>query len=86
MLDDYSRQGCLVDCGPHWNEEQLLAALQYGAHPSAKIPEALKCPFAEAETKVKNGGFAKIVTWREIKKKIPKKMKDSHVAMIPHKS
>ena len=85
MLDDYSRRGCPVDCGPDWDEEQLIAALEYGAHPSAKIPEALKCLIAEAETKVKNG-FAKIVTWREIKNKIPEKMKVSPVAMIPHKS
>ena len=87
MLDDYLRHGCPVDwCGPDWNEEQLLAALEYGAHPSAKIPEALKCLIAEAETKVKNG-FAKIVTWKEIKKKkIPKKVKVSPVAKIPHKS
>ena len=86
MLDDYSRQGCPVDwCGPDWSYDQLIAALEYGAHPSAKIPEALKCLIAEAETKVANG-FATIVTFRDIKHNIPKKTKLSPIAMIPHKS
>ena len=62
-----------------------MAALAYGAHPSAKFPEALKCLIAEAETKVANG-FATIVTWRDIKDRLPKKIKLSPVAMIPHKS
>ena len=53
--------------------------------PSAKIPEALKCIIAEAETKVANG-FTTIVTWGDIKDCLPKKLKISPVAMIPHKS
>ena len=85
LLDDYSKHGCPVDCGPDWTIEQLMAALAYGAHPSAKFPEALKCLIAEAETKVANG-FATIVTWRDIKDRLPKKIKLSPVAMIPHKS
>ena len=85
LLDDYSTQGCPVDCGPDWNQEQILAALAYGSHPSAKIPAALKCLIKEAEAKVENG-FASIVTWGDIKHNIPKKLKISPVAMIPHKS
>ena len=85
ILDDYSTQGCPVDCGPDWTRDQILAALAYGSHPSAKIPAALQCLIKEAEAKVENG-FASIVTWGEIKDNIPQKLKISPVAMIPHKS
>ena len=85
MLEAYSINGCPVDCGEDWTADQINNALKYGAHPSAKAPEALKCLIEEAETKVKNG-FAKIITWKEIKNNIPSKLKISPIAMIPHKS
>lgn len=86
LLENYSKNGCPVDCGLDSTVDQILAALAYGAHPSAKIPGALKsCLIAEAETKVENC-FATIVTWEDIKNDLPKKLKILPVAMIPHKS
>ena len=85
LLSSYAIQGCPVDCGEDWTAERIENALNYGAHPSAKQPEALECLITEAETKVTNG-FARIVTWKEIKHNIPPKLKISPIAMIPHKS
>ena len=85
LLDEYATKGCPVDCGPNWSHEQIQAALEYGAHPSAKDPLALKCLIAEAQTKVKNG-FATIIKWKDVKNNIPPNFKLSPVAMIPHKS
>ena len=85
LLTSYSTHGCPVDCGEDWTAERIKIALNYGAHPSAKAPEALKCLIAEAKTKVENG-FAQIVHWRDIKDNIPPKLKISPIAMIPHKS
>jgi hypothetical protein len=85
ILASYSTKGCPVDCGKNWTATEVVEAIKYGAHPSAKAPEALKCLIAEAETKVKNG-FAKIIKWKDIKTNIPPKLKISPIAMIPHKS
>ena len=85
LLDSFASQGCPVDCGPDWTEEQLIEALKYGSHPSAKIPEAFKCLLEETQGKV-DKGFARVTTWGELKKRIPKKLKLSPAAMIPHKS
>jgi hypothetical protein len=43
LLSDYAKYGCPVDCGPNWTREQIEEALDYGAHPTAKIPAALEC-------------------------------------------
>ena len=85
LLQSYATQGCPVDCGPDWSTDQIIAALSYGAHPSAKIPAALKCLLEETKGKV-DKGFARITTWKELKKNIPPKFKLSPAAMIPHKS
>ena len=85
MLSSYSDNGCPVDCGKDWTAKEIDDAIKYGAHPSAKVPEALDCLIAEAKTKVENG-FAKIIKWKDIKNNIPPKLKISPIAMIPHKS
>ena len=41
LLADYAKYGCPVDCGPNWTRDRIEEALDYGAHPTAKIPEAL---------------------------------------------
>jgi hypothetical protein len=84
-LTNYATHGCPVNCGEDWTADRIRKALKYGAHPSAKVPNALKCLIAETETKIKNG-FAKIVQWKDIKNNIPPKLKISPLAMIPHKS
>ena len=85
LLDSYATNGCPVDCGPDWSRIQIEDALKYGAHPSAQAPEALACLVEETKTKVEEG-FAKVVTYRDIKKNLPRKLKLSPIAMIPHKS
>ena len=85
MLTNYATNGCPVDCGEDWDISRIIAAIKYGAHPSAKAPDALKCLITEANDKTTNG-FAKITTWGKIKNNIPPKFKLSPIAMIPHKS
>ena len=85
ILEEYAKSGCPVDCGPDWTMEQIQSALEYGAHPTAKLPEALKCLIKEAEEKEKEG-FVHIVRWGDIKSSLHNKFKLSPVAMIPHKS
>ena len=85
LLTSYALDGCPVDCGPQWTKVQLEQALQYGAHPSAKRPEALKCLIDETDKKVSKG-FARIFKWVKLKNNIPKNLKISPVAVIPHKS
>ena len=85
LLHEYATGGCPVDCGPDWSRDQIEAALQYGSHPSAQQEEARECLIQETRLKVEEG-FAKIVTYKDIKHKLPKKLKLSPIAMIPHKS
>ena len=85
LLSDYAKYGCPVDCGPNWSRAQIEEALDYGAHPTAKIPEALECLIKEAEEKEKEG-FVHILRWGDIKNKLHPLFKLSPVAMIPHKS
>ena len=85
LLDSYAEHGCPVDCGPNWSTEQIMEALQYGAHPTASLPEARQCLLDETAGKVQNG-FARTVRWGDIKNNLPPNFKLSPVAMIPHKS
>ena len=85
MLEEWATKGCPVDCGPDWPLEKLEAALKYGSHPSAKIPEARKCLLDETTDKVEKG-FARVMKWKDLKLALPPNLKLSPVAMIPHKS
>jgi hypothetical protein len=84
-LAQYATHGCPVNCSKDWMAKQIETALKYGAHPSAKVPEALKCLITKANEKITNG-FAKIIKWKDIKNNIPPKLKISPLAMIPQKS
>jgi hypothetical protein len=85
LLSQYSTDGCPTDCGPNWTHHHIITAIKRGPHISAKIPEASKCLVKETENKI-NGGYAKVVTWKDIKDNIPPNLKISPIAMIPHKS
>jgi hypothetical protein len=85
LLHQYSIDGCPVDCGTNWTQQQIEAAIQRGPHISAKIPAAREALLSEAHEKVQ-GGYAKIVTYASIKHALPPQLKISPVAMIPHKS
>ena len=85
MLKNYAKHGCPVDCGPDWSKDQILEVLKYGAHPTARQGEALKCLRMEAQDKEREG-FVHIHKWGDIKDSLPPNFKLSPVAMIPHKS
>ena len=84
-LDQWSKDGCPVDCGPDWSSDHIITALKRGPHISATSPDAVKALIAETDEKVKNG-YARVVRWGDIKDNIPTQFKLSPVAMIPHKS
>ena len=81
LLMEYVEKGCPVDCGLDWIE----AALWHGPHKSVKSPEAAAALQEETMQKVKNG-YAKIVRYGDIRHKLPKNLKISPCACIPHKS
>ena len=85
LLHQYSTQGCPVDCGKEWSEEQIIAAILRGPHISAHHPVAKQCLIDEALEK-ERGGYATIIKFKDIKNQLPKSLKISPVAMIPHKS
>ena len=85
LLQSYADNGCPVDCGPQWSHEHIQLMLSRGPHTSAKQPDAAKQLLEETKDKVKHG-YARLVTWREIKNNIPPNFKLSPIAMIPHKS
>ena len=85
LLTSYSEKGCPTDCGPQWTKQHIIAAITRGSHPTAKTPVARRYLINQTMAKVKEN-FAKIVKWGEIKQNIPKNLKISPIAMIPHKS
>ena len=85
MLRDYATQGCPVDCGPDWTEDQIVALLERGPHVSAKSKAAITFLRNETKDKIKED-YAIVKRWGDIKNNIPAKLKISPVAMVPHKS
>ena len=85
LLTSYSERGCPTDCGPQWTKQHIIAAITRGSHPTAKTPVARRYLINQTMAKV-NENFAKIVKWGDIKQNIPKNLKISPIAMIPHKS
>jgi len=81
----YAQDGCPADCGPDWTQDHIEEALRKGPHSSADLLEALQALHTETAEKVQNG-YAKVVRYGAIMKNLPKKLKISPVAMIPHKS
>ncbi len=85
LLHSYSIHGCPVDCGRNWSKDEVLAAIQRGAHKTARIPEAREYLLEQTKKKVQDG-FAKLVRLRDIIDNLPANIKISPVAMVPHKS
>jgi len=73
------------NCGPSWSLEQLQATIEWGAHPSAKTPEAIKCLRKETLEKVQQGS-AKLIPWSEREANPPTNLKLSPLAAVPHQS
>ena len=84
-LIEFGTQGCPVNCGAAWTREQLQAAVDYAAHPSARLPEAAKYLQKETMEKV-NQGYARLVEWDAIKGNPPEQLKIAPIAAIPHKT
>lgn len=85
LLLEFGHSGCPVKCGPQWSMNQLEAAVEYAAHPSAQEPFAAKCLRKETLEKVTQG-FAEIVTWGDLRRDPPPTLKISPIAAIPHKT
>jgi hypothetical protein len=85
LLNSYAIDRCPVQCGPDWSEEKILKLLRQGPHRSARVKAAIRQLRQETVEKIKHG-YARVVKWRDIRDDIPKKLKISPVAMIPHKS
>ena len=85
LLMSYAQKGCPVKCGPDWSLEKILLLLRRGPHRSSKKKQAIIQLRRETEEKIKHG-YARVITWGQIKNNIPPKLKISPVAMIPHKS
>ena len=85
LLQGYAGNGCPVDCGQDWTQEHVVLMLKRGPHRSANCKKAVRQLRQETEEKIKNK-YARVVRWGDIKENMPKKLKISPVAMIPHKS
>jgi hypothetical protein len=85
LLMDYATNGCPVDCGPDWSLDKIKLLLKKGPHKSSNKKDAVRQLRNETAEKVEMG-YARVVSWKDIKNNIPKKLKISPVAMIPHKS
>jgi hypothetical protein len=85
LLNSYASDGHPVDCGPDWSREHIELLLLRGPHRSSTSKAAIQQLRSETTTKIQHG-YARIVKWSDIKNNIPKKLKISPVAMIPHKS
>ena len=64
----YAIEGCPVDCGANWTLEHIETAIQRGAHPSARTPEAAKACREEALARV-NEKCCRLVNWETLKRK-----------------
>ncbi len=85
LLHSYSVHGCPVACGRNWKREEILAAIERGAHETATTPEAREYLYQQTLQKVEDG-FAKLVRLKEIIDNLPPNIKISPVAMVPHNS
>ena len=81
----YATGGCPAETGEPWTAEQITAAVKRGPHISARSPEAMAYIQEEAKQKARDGRV-RIVLWDDIKANLPKEMKVSPLAAIPHKS
>ena len=84
-LAEYATKGCPVRTGRQWTRAEIEAAVERGAHQSAKSDECMAQLKAEAEDKDRRGQ-ARIILWDDIKKNLPPQLKVSPIAMVPHKS
>jgi hypothetical protein len=85
LLLNYATNGCPVDCGPDWTQTQVEDLINRGSHKSAYDKDAIKQLRTETQEKIEQS-YARVLSYGEIKKNFPKRLKISPAAMIPHKS
>ena len=81
----YAQNGCPVDCGRNWTKEELIAAIEKGAHQSALQPAPAAACRKEALERVQDK-CCRVVKWKDIIDNLPPNLKISPIAAIPHKS
>ena len=84
-LLEYATVGCPADCGADWTEEYIISAIRHGPHSSTMKAPALKVLHIEVQEEITQG-YARKISFGELRKHIPKNLKLSPVVMIPHKS
>ena len=85
LLDEWAQYSCPTKIGRDWALSDMEAAIARGPHESALTPEALRHFADEVEEKIVSGQ-ARVVKWDEIKHDLPRQLKISPIAAIPHKS
>ena len=76
LLELATLLGCTADIVDSWTMEMLEAAIAKGAHPSAMVLEAAMQLRNETLEKVEQG-YARLVTWDELKHDPPRNLKIS---------
>ena len=85
LLQGYAQYVCPVDCWKYLLREHIEIMLERGPNWSANGKKAVCQLRQETQDKVKHK-YEMISKWGDIKNEIPKKLKMSPVATIPHKS
>ena len=85
LLQKYAESGCPANVHDPFPLKALEAAIKRGAHPSARTPEAANALRQETEEKVAQG-YARLIPWEKLRKNLPKNIRISPIAAIPHKS
>jgi hypothetical protein len=75
-------QGVPVDCGPPWSNKAIQLAVERGAHPTARTPDAISLVHENTEYQVQ-AGFLEIVLWEYIRHTLHTNFKISPVAVVP---
>ena len=85
MLLEFATSGPPTGIDVEHPLDVLEAAIARGAHPSAEQLEAASALREETLEKVAQG-FARLIPWTDLRKCLPRKLKLSPIAAIPHKS
>jgi hypothetical protein len=75
-------EGVPVDCGEDWTVEQIEAAIQQGPHKSALNSEAIALIEEDVAYQVR-AGYAQVVDWATLRKRLPPQLKVSPLAVVP---
>jgi hypothetical protein len=77
--------GVPVDCGKPWSWETIEAAVEKGAHKSARTPESIELIAEDVAYQVK-AGYAQVITWEELCRLRPENLKVSPLAIVPQQN